>query len=270
MPLNAAVRVLVTRPRLEAERWAAQLREQGLEAHPLPLIALEPVPDAHTLHAAWQRLAEYQALMFVSAAAVRHFFAEKVAETSAARAEDAIKLVASRRWWATGAGTAAALQDAGVPPACIDTPAADAARFDSETLWAQVRAQVHFGSRVLIVRGGDTRGVPVGRDWLARAVVAAGGQSEEVAAYRRLPPAWGEAECRLALSAAQPPWLWLFSSSQAIEHLATVLPEANWRTARAVATHPRIAQAAQRAGFGQVCSAHPGLGGVVASIKSFE
>ncbi|MGE3348297.1 MAG: uroporphyrinogen-III synthase, partial [Ramlibacter sp.] len=39
--------------------------------------------------------------------------------------------------------------------------------------------------------------------------------------------------------------------------------------ARAVATHPRIAQAAREAGFGVVCESRPALADVVASIESF-
>jgi uroporphyrinogen-III synthase len=42
----------------------------------------------------------------------------------------------------------------------------------------------------------------------------------------------------------------------------------SWHRARAVATHPRIAQAARAAGFSQVCEARPEMAALVASIES--
>jgi uroporphyrinogen-III synthase len=59
--------------------------------------------------------------------------------------------------------------------------------------------------------------------------------------------------------------IWLFSSSEAIAHLPIGL---DWGQARALATHPRIAQAAREAGFGQVLQSRPALPEVLASIKS--
>ena len=62
--------------------------------------------------------------------------------------------------------------------------------------------------------------------------------------------------------------LWLLSSSQALEHLCAALPGQDWRQARALATHPRIAQAARNAGFGEVRECRPALADVAASIES--
>ena len=63
---------------------------------------------------------------------------------------------------------------------------------------------------------------------------------------------------------------WLFSSSQAVAHLTELLPAQDWRSARAVATHPRIAQAARSAGFGVVCESRPSLDAVAAALESFR
>ncbi|MFS2055745.1 uroporphyrinogen-III synthase, partial [Variovorax sp. CT11-76] len=46
------------------------------------------------------------------------------------------------------------------------------------------------------------------------------------------------------------------------------LPATDWRAARAIATHPRIAQAARGAGFGTVRESAPLLEALVASIES--
>ncbi|RZL65585.1 MAG: uroporphyrinogen-III synthase [Variovorax sp.] len=259
-------RVIVTRPAREAQAWIDQLRRAGLDAVALPLLAIEPALDVAPLDAAWQRLQHYAALMFVSAAAVDHFFArQRRAVTDAASTTAS----ASPRYWATGPGTTRALQRAGIHLADIDTPAADNGRFDSEALWERVSAQVRPGVRVLIVRGGDAAGRPTGRDWLADEVAAAGGQRDTVVAYRRLAPAFGAAEMRLAAEGAAGEAIWLFSSSEAVAHLVRAMPSTDWGNARVVATHPRIAEAATGAGFGDVRLAPPLPAALVASIESF-
>ncbi|MDM0104795.1 uroporphyrinogen-III synthase [Variovorax sp. J22R24] len=254
----SAARVIVTRPVREAARWVDDLRAAGLDAVALPLIAIEPLEDPKALHAAWQRLADYHALMFVSAASAEHFF----------RGIDAAA-VASSRCWGTGPGTTRGLREAGVPMSAIDAPTADAPQFDSEALWALVRPQVRPGTRVLIVRGGDASGRVAGRDWLAREIAAAGGACDEVAAYRRLAPTFGQAEHRLATDAAAGGAVWLFSSSEAIANLCRSMPGTRWNSARAVVTHERIADAAHAAGFGSVRVSSPSLMALVASIESF-
>ncbi|MBT2323190.1 uroporphyrinogen-III synthase [Variovorax paradoxus] len=253
-----ATPVIVTRPAREAARWVGELRTAGIAAIALPLIAIEPLDDPQPLRAAWQRLADYDALMFVSAAAVEHFFGDRSPAPAALR----------QRFWATGPGTCGALQQAGVPVSVIDAPSAAADQFDSETLWELVQTQVRPGVRVLIVRGSDASGQPSGRDWLARQVVAAGGACDAVAAYRRLAPPLDAAQRQLAAEGASGRALWLFSSSEAIANLCHALPATNWQSARAITTHARIAEAARSAGFGTVRIAAPGLAALVASIES--
>jgi uroporphyrinogen-III synthase len=270
-------RVIVTRPAREAPRWVDALRAGGFDARALPLIAIEPVEDAvarAALDRARHAVAERDAVMFVSAAAVEHFFASAPAENFLAPAPVGGAAIggahdgAPRRCWATGPGTVRALRRAGLPEACIDAPAGEAATFDSETLWALVRAQVGAGTRVLIVRGGDARARPTGRDWLLREIEGAGGVVDTVVAYRRLEPRLDDAARALATAASADGSVWLFSSSEAVAHLSQALPGADWGAARAVATHARIAQAAREAGFGRVGLASPRLDDLVASIES--
>ncbi|MDM0070865.1 uroporphyrinogen-III synthase [Variovorax sp. J31P207] len=249
--------LLITRPASEAARWVDDLRAAGVDAVALPLIAIAPLEDPAPLQAAWRRLSGYDALMFVSAAAAEHFF----------RGID-LPLPARLRFWATGPGTVRGLHAAGVPPAAIDAPPADAAQFDSEHLWARVADQVRPGVRILIVRGGDAAGQATGRDWLAREILAQGGACDAVAAYRRLPPPFGEAERRLAAEGASGAAAWLFSSSEAIANLCRLMPDAGWQQARALVTHERIAEAARAAGFGRVQVSRPSLSALVASIES--
>jgi uroporphyrinogen-III synthase len=49
-----------------------------------------------------------------------------------------------------------------------------------------------------------------------------------------------------------------------------LLPNAPWHAARAVASHPRIAERARAAGFGHVIEAAPTLDALLAAIASVE
>lgn len=252
-------RLIVTRPAREAARWVGDLRAAGIDAVALPLITIAPLEDPAGLRAARQRTHGYDALMFVSAAAVEHFFGEAGVEAGTLP-----------RCWATGPGTTRALQDAGVPASSIDAPAADTGQFDSEALWQRVRPQVRPGARLLIVRGGDASGQATGRDWLAREVAEAGGAFDTVAAYRRLAPAFGDAERQIAAEGAAGSAIWLFSSSEAIGNLCRAMTGTRWQPARAITTHERIAQAARDAGFGKVRISQPSQAALLASIESFQ
>ena len=254
-----AFRVLVTRPAPEAQRWAQALQAHGIKAESLPLIEIAPLTDVSPLQAVWQDMRRYAAVMFVSANAVQHFMAQQPAG-----------FALQAQAWGTGPGTQAALLAAGWPADRIRCPQADAPRFDSEALWSLVHSEVltWAGHEVLIVRGADTAGQLAGRDWLAQQIRAAGGAVDFVVAYTRGAPVWNAPQQALAREAASDGSLWLLSSSQALEHLRAALPGQDWRQARALATHPRIAQAARNAGFGEVRECRPALADVAASIES--
>jgi uroporphyrinogen-III synthase len=268
------MRVVVTRPAQEAASWVDALAARGFEAVSFPLIEIAPVADAAPLHAAWLELPAMQAAMFVSGNAVRGF-SEARAGAVASRRDPAESPGITAAWppgvraWATGKGTRDALLAAGVPASAIDAPGEDAAQFDSEALWAQVGAGVRANDRVLIVRGADTGGEPAGRDWLADMLRRAGAQVHTVAAYTRRAPQDGGARFAALRDKLQDA-VWLFSSTQGIAHLVELAGGEDWSQARAIATHPRIAQAAIRAGFGVVRESRPGLEAVASALEFFR
>ena len=226
--------VIVTRPAPDAQRWVAQLQHRGISAEALPLIEIARLPDL-----------------------------------TAARAEPpALDLAALShvRFMAPGQGTAQVLMAQGVSAAQIDTPPADAAQFDSEALWQVIGQRDWTGLRVLIVRGqsgtSDT-GAP-GREWLARQLENAGASVDFMAVYERRAPRFTEAQQRRIVASQRDGSVWLFSSSEALAHLP---PAADWSQARAIATHARIAQAAQAAGWGVVIESRPALDDILASIE---
>lgn len=268
-------RLLVTRPADEADAWVAQLREQGWPAQALPLIQITDPRNAtaaqrlHQMRAQW---AQFDALMFVSGAAVQHFFAADLPRADAQT---------RTRFWAPGPGTARrlvpCLRAVGLGVDRIDAPPPDAAQFDSESLWPVVAHQLRPGSRVLIVRGqsvaacDDAATVPAGgngREWLIHQCEQAGAEAHTVVAYERHAPDGTvafQAALRQACAAGS---VWLLSSSEALDHLLAAQPDAAWSDAQALVTHPRIAQRAQQAGFGRVVQTRPALPDVLCALES--
>lgn len=245
------MRLLVTRPQAQAADWVARLRERGVEAHALPLIAIAEGADPAALQSSWAGLAAQRLAMFVSPNAVSSFFAARPAGAG----WPATTLAGS-----TGPGTTQALAAQGVPPACIVEPAGDAAQFDSEALWQQLAPRDWQDASVLVVRGAG------GRDWLAEQLAARGATVQFVESYRRERPRLRASHKSFLNDAIVMPErsIWLFSSSQAVNNLLQLAPSASWQRSTAWASHPRIAQAALNAGFGAVQTVAPTLEAIVA------
>lgn len=248
------MQVIVTRPPAQAAAWVAQLQALAVDAVALPLIGIAPVDDAAPLQAAWRDLQHAAMVFFVSPNAVLHFFAARPADA----AWPAATLAGS-----PGPGTSNALRDAGVPAPLIAEPAADAPRFDSEALWARIEHLPWQGRHVLVVRGED------GRDWLAATLRERGATVGFVAAYRRQAPTADAAGRALLAAALAGPsqHLWVFSSSEAVGHLQALAPAADWSRSLAIASHPRIAEAARAAGFGGVDLVRPEPAAVAAYVR---
>ncbi len=268
-------RLLVTRPADEAASWVTPLREQGWPAQALPLIQITAPRNAaaaERLHQMRARWTQFDALMFVSGAAVQHFFAADLPRADAQT---------RTRCWAPGPGTARrlvqALAGVGLGADHMDAPPPNAAQFDSEALWPVVAPQLRAGSRVLIVRGvsvsanDDAVAVPAGgngRDWLIRQCERAGADVQTVVAYERHAPDGTEAFHAALRQACTADSVWLLSSSEALDHMLAAQPGADWSGAQALVTHPRIAQRAQQAGFGHVVQTRPALPDVLRTLES--
>jgi uroporphyrinogen-III synthase len=256
--------IIVTRPAPDAQLWTAQLRQRGLLAEALPLLEIAGADDLSPSRAAWTRLADYAACMFVSGNAVNHFFA--------ARPADAASLPQQLRFMAPGPGTARVLQAHGVPAVQIDTPAGNASQFDSEALWDVVGARAWAGRRVLIVRGQSGASPDVsapGRQWLVKKFESAGATLDFVVVYQRRVPSFSPQQLQRMADSRHDGSIWLFSSAEALDGLPP-LPGGDWSQARAIATHPRIAIAARAAGWGVVIESRPSLDDIVASIESLD
>ena len=246
----------------------------------LPLIDISEPQDTAT----WASLRYWRAhwldmdaLLFVSGAAVSHFFAQDVRAPT--------RPDGGTRFWAPGPGTVRALAQAltglGLGATRIDSPPTDAGQFDSEALWPVVAPQVRAGRRILVVRGASPEGAAMaaspppqnrhagnGRDWLIQQCEAAGARVESCVAYERAAPRWTAAQAAVARAAASTGSVWLFSSSEAVNHLLTAAAHTDWSPACAIATHPRIAASAKAAGFGRVIETRPALPDVLRALES--
>ncbi|MCY4743893.1 uroporphyrinogen-III synthase [Pelomonas sp. UHG3] len=243
--------LIVTRPRPQCEAWLARLAALGVQARALPLIEILPARDVAPVQAAWAALATADVAVFVSPNAVEQFFAR-----AGGAAWPAHTLAAC-----VGPGSAQALAAHGVPAALIVQPAADAASLDSEHLWQQLAPRRDWaGARALLLRGDG------GREWLAERLSEAGARVGAVTVYHRSGPHFDAAERALLADVLGRPaaHAWLFSSAEAVGHLQG-LPLAGQR---AIATHPRIAEAARAAGFHPVVLARPDPEAVTQALKA--
>jgi uroporphyrinogen-III synthase len=248
------MRAILTRPEPQCSQWAAALVASDVPAVALPLIDIAPV--TFNWQSDSQSAKPYDACVFVSQSAVMGFFqTHTVASLQGARC-----LV-------SGLGTRAALIQIGLAASQIDAPDAVSAQFDSETLWQKVAGADWQGKRVCVIRGSNYLGEPEGRPWLAEQLQQAGASVDFVTTYQRRLPQLSEAS-RQILQHPQELDVWVFSSSQAIEHLKLLVPTANWSQSRAIVTHERIFMSAKGAGFGLVAITRPVLADVIVALKA--
>lgn len=261
--------LVVTRPQPEAAHWVKQLQATGQLAIALPMMQIGPctaVAAQTAVQAAQENLDRFDAFMFVSVNAVRYFMQRL--------ASSAQSLPAHARAWAPGPGTAQALLQYGIAADRIDQPSADAPQFDSESLWARVQAQVGTGSRILIVRGSDAEQANAhtgkGRQWLTEQLERAGAHVSFAPVYERQAIPASRALLQNIEHLRAQNAIWLFSSSECAQHLIDSAAGLTWQQVTALATHPRIAQHAQRLGFGHVIDTKPAVQSIVASIESLN
>lgn len=258
--------LVVTRPQPDAAQWVQQLQAAGVAASALPLMNIGPSRSAAavaTVQAALQQLHSYHAIMFVSGNAVRYFFAQLRAH--------GLPWPAMAQYWSPGPGTSKALLSEGIPPSALIQPALDAPQFDSESLWEQAQHHIGPGHKLLIVRGGDGQQAQGhGRQWLTEQLQQRGVQVAFAPVYERLAPLCTPALLHTMEGLRAQQAVWLFSSSECVQHLVLCNPAWSWQTHTALVTHPRIAQQARQAGYGRVIETLPTLPSITASIKSLH
>lgn len=250
----AGKRILVTRPRGQAEGLSALIRKAGGEPLEFPAIEIRALADPGPFFAVADRLESFDIAVFVSRNAVR----------------EAIELLRARRgakpWPAhlrlatVGGGSRAELQARGFSG--VIAPPAQA---DSEALLALPEFTDVAGKRIVIFRGEG------GRTLLGETLSARGARVEHAACYRRALPENGGARLTSAWASGAVDAVTV-SSGEGLANLLEMLGEEGpERLARAAlfVPHPRVAEEAARRGLGRAIVAGPGDAEMVAALVAY-
>ena len=200
-------RVLVTRPRPQANALVAALRAAGAESVVLPMLCLLPPRDHGPIDSALGQLGSYDGVVFTSANAVRWFF-----RRAGARGADMADLAAAV--FCVGPQTAEAAREAGLVVRAVPER-----RFDAEGLLATIEKQLPpAGRRFLLPQAEGAREI------LLAGLLAAGAEVDAVVAYRSAPPDLAPESIRAPLVAGEFQAL-TFTSPSAVEHFRALLDE---------------------------------------------
>lgn len=305
--MTAALRVLVTRPAAQAGGWVARLQAEGIPAAALPLMGIVSVDDPAPVAAAWRALSDHDLAMFVSPNAVAHFLARRPpgCDWPATLLAAAPGPGTSAALLAAGVPAAQIVEPAADAPS-FDSESLWA-QLRLRGPWAGRSVLIVRGGAEAEENGrrGDPPAAPgaaradgeaeeggVGREWLSLTLRGEGARVQAIATYRRGLPQWGDEERTLWHQALAAPHehLWWFSSSEAIGHLQSLaalnasnpsgviaVPAARslvvaaaWADSPALATHPRIAEAAREAGFGRVIEVAPRADAILAAVRALQ
>ncbi|MDB5969300.1 MAG: Uroporphyrinogen methyltransferase / synthase [Hydrocarboniphaga sp.] len=225
LPLKG-LRVIVTRPDLQAGNLSLLLEAQGAEAARLPVFAIAASGDDEASRAILSAHRDDDGWIFTSANAVRY----------------AAEIDGRDAGWpslfAVGGATAAALAAVGHPGAIWPEQ-----RASSEALLQLPPLQDAAGKRYLIVAGED------GRELIATGLAARGAQVDTLSLYRRRPLEHDEAriEAEIALADAI-----VITSGETLERLWLLTPEAlrpSLLALKLVVPSPRVLEKALALGF---------------------
>lgn len=240
-PPLAGVRVLVTRPRNQAQPLAALIRAAGGEALIFPVLEIQEPPDPEPARRLLARLPEFDIAIFISPNAVNRALA--LAALGRPLADGPLTLPPGLLLAAVGPGTATALQQHFSRPVIVPRE-----RFDSEGLLTLPEFENVTGKRIALLRGNG------GRDWLEKTLLRRGAVVEAAECYRRARPATGGQEL-FALWESGMHCAITITSSEGLRNLWELAGAA--ARLRLVATpllapHPRIAETARSLGFQDV------------------
>lgn len=162
------VRVLVTRPRNQAENLARLIEARGGEAIRFPVIEIAEPQDTQALLAVIDRLKDFALAIFISPNAVNRAMNLALARGG---------LPPAMRVACVGRGSARELKHFGIENAIVPP-----GRFDSEALLELPELQDVKGKRIVIFRGDG------GRELLGDTLKARGAGIEYAECYRRVRP----------------------------------------------------------------------------------
>jgi uroporphyrinogen-III synthase len=243
LPL-AGLKIVVTRPRDQAEQLVRGIELAGGTAILFPLLDISPVADPAPLSQLAARLHEFNLAIFISPNAVRYGMA---AIRAAGALPEALRVAT------VGLGSEMALRKLGVADVMVPTE-----HFDSEGLLALPALQGVRGWRIVIFRGNG------GRELLGDTLKARGAEVEYATCYQRAKPTH-DVNTLLAENADA----LTVTSSEAFAHLWSMLDEPSRKRISAIqlfVQHERIALMARAVGWDSVVVTASGDEGLLAGL----
>lgn len=186
-------RIVITRPRAQAGRFAELLEAKGADVFRFPTIETVPLESYQDLDAALDTLVDYDWLIFTSTNGVRYFF-----ERLQQRRQD-IRELGNVRIAAIGPETARCVE------ACHLRVAVVPREYTAEALIDVLKAESL--QRVLLPRAAEARAI------LPQELRASGARVDEVATYRTIRPQFRDETLRDMLRAGQIDLITFTSSS---------------------------------------------------------
>ena len=243
-------RIVVTRPKGQAQVLLAQIREAGGEPIEIPALEIRDLAELAPFHAVAERLDSFDVAVFVSRNAVCKAFA----------------LIGERPWPAhlrlatVGSGSREELAARGFSG--VIAPSGQA---DSEALLAMPEFSAVAGRKIAIFRGEGGRGL------LGDTLSARGALVEYAPCYRRALPAAGAALLASAWEGGKVDAVTVSSGEGLANLLAMLGAGASQRLAGTAlfVPHPRIAEQAARQGLKPAIVAGPGDAEMAAALVAY-
>jgi len=253
-PLSG-LKIVVTRPRDQADHLAQRINQAGGQAILFPLLEIHPAADTAELNRQLAHLQAFTLAIFISPNAVRYGM------DAILSLEGAAKILSTLKIAAIGPGSVRALREYGVHEVIAPPTNFDQATFDSETMLAQPELQAVAGWKVLIFRGDG------GRALLGDTLKLRGATVEYATCYRRSKP-----PLDINILLAERPDAITVTSSEALGYLFEMLNEQTKKIILPMplfAPHERIAQAARQLGWQSVTTTRGGDEGLLSGLVAW-
>ncbi|MBX5497275.1 MAG: uroporphyrinogen-III synthase [Bryobacteraceae bacterium] len=223
-------RIVITRPRGQAEDLALQLHDLGAEVIEYPTIEICPPLSTGPLDAAIERLSSYDWLIFTSVNGVRFFLERLDSSRNDLRALRA-------KICAIGPATRKAVEDLHLKVDLMPD------EYVAESLLEAFAGEEMRGKRVLLPRAA------VARDLIPTALRERGAEVDVVEAYRTVVPDEARDQAAEVFQAARKPDWVTFTSSSTVKNLLALVPREALDGVRFASIGPVTSDTARRHGL---------------------
>ncbi len=253
-PLSG-LKIVVTRPREQADNLALLITRAGGQVIQFPLLEIHPAADPAALNKQLARLKEFNLAIFISPNAVRYGMDAILATSGSSQILSKLKIATM------GPGSVQALREYGVHEVIAPSNKFGEAKFDSETLLARPELQAVAGWKVMIFRGDG------GRELLGETLKMRGAEVEYASCYQRSKPPVDMGKLLVAR-----PDVITVTSSEALNYFYELLDEQSKEMMLQTplfVPHERIANLARKLGWQAVTLTQGGDEGLLSGLLAW-